>query len=140
MADELVPWSDDFLVGNVSIDLQHKELVKLTNEFYAGVQMGGVLAKVFFLQTIQGAVQYIKTHFKTEEDIMEKIEFPLFQEHKKLHEEFITEVTREIQAFEKQDTPDPAGFVKYLMNWVLNHVANSDKKITPYLEKIGAEK
>ena len=140
MADELVPWSDDFLVGHESIDLQHKELVKLTNEFYAGVQMGGVLAKVFFLQTIQGAVQYIKTHFKTEEDIMEKIEFPLFQEHKKLHEEFITEVTREIQAFEKQDTPDPAGFVKYLMNWVLNHVANSDKKITPYLEKIGAEK
>ena len=140
MADELVPWSDDFLVGHESIDLQHKELVKLTNEFYAGVQMGGVLAKVFFLQTIQGAVQYIKTHFKTEEDIMEKIEFPLFQEHKKLHEEFITEVTREIQAFEKQDTPDPAGFVKYLMNWVLNHVANSDKKITPYLVKISAEK
>ena len=136
MADKLVPWSDDYLIGNENIDLQHKELVRLTNDFYAGVQMGGVLAKVFFLRTIQGALQYVKTHFATEEAIMKKIHFPHFKEHKKQHEEFIAEVTREVENFEKVDIPDHAGFVKYLMSWILNHVANSDKKITPHLTKL----
>jgi hemerythrin len=139
MANELITWNDDFLIGNETIDSQHKELVKLTNEFYAGVQMGGVLAKVYFLQTIQGAVQYVKTHFAAEEDIMKKIKVPNFKEHKKKHEEFIAEVTREIKIFEKNDNPDPAGFVKYLMDWILQHVAESDKKITPYLRKLNPE-
>jgi len=140
MADELVPWDDDFLVGHENIDLQHQELVKMTNKFYAGVQMGGVVAKVFFMQTIQGAVQYVKTHFSTEEEIMKKINFPFMKEHKKQHEAFIAQVTREVKNFEKVDVPDHAGFVKYLMDWILNHVANTDKKLTPYLAKLGTEK
>jgi len=138
MANELIPWSDDFLVGNKDIDTQHKELVRLTNEFYAGVQMGGLLAKVHFMQTIKGAMQYIKTHFVTEEEIMQKIKFPPLEEHKKQHEEFVAEVSQEIRFFEENDVPDPEGFVKYLMDWILNHVANSDKNITPYLTKLDA--
>ena len=115
MADELVAWNDNFLVGHEKIDEQHKELVRMANEFYAGVQMGGVVAKVFFMKTIQGAVQYVKTHFATEEDIMQKSEYPLFEEHKGQHENFVAEVAQNVQAFETEDYPDPAGFVKYLV-------------------------
>jgi hemerythrin len=133
MADELVAWDDCFLVGNEKIDAQHKELVRMTNEFYAGVQMGGIVAKVFFMKTIQGAVQYIKTHFATEEEVIQNAEYPLFEEHKKQHEDFVAEVGRQIQIFETEDHPDPAGFVKFLMDWVTQHIANSDKKFAPYI-------
>ena len=136
MANELVTWTDDFTVNNVIIDGQHKELVRLTNEFYAGVQMGGVMAKVYFLQTIKGAVNYVKTHFVTEEEIMQKVDFPLYDEHKKEHEDFINAVTKQVNVFENEDNPDPAGFVKYLMNWVLKHIADSDKKYVPYIGKL----
>jgi hemerythrin len=133
MADELVAWSDDFSVSNKKIDGQHKELVRMTNEFYAGVQMGGVLAKVHFMKTIQGAVQYVKTHFATEEEIMEKVNYPNFAEHKQQHEAFVNEVAHQVENFEKEDNPDPAGFVKYLMDWVLQHIADSDKKYQPFI-------
>jgi hemerythrin len=136
MADELVAWSDDFLVGNGQIDEQHKELVKMTNEFYAGVQMGGVMAKVFFMKTIQGAVHYVKTHFSTEEEIMLKADYPYFTDHKKQHEDFVTEVTQQVQNFEREDNPDPAGFVRYLMDWVLLHIAETDKKYVPYIARL----
>lgn len=133
MADELVAWSDDFLVGNEQIDAQHKELVTMTNEFYAGCQMGGVMAKVYFMKTIQGAVRYVKTHFATEEEFMQKVNYPDFDIHRKQHEDFVAEVTTQIQVFEKEDNPDPADFVKYLMDWVMQHIADSDKKYMPYL-------
>jgi hemerythrin len=132
-ANVLVEWSDDFLVGNSQIDCQHKELVRMTNEFYSGVQMGGVMAKVYFMKTIQGAVNYVKTHFSTEENIMRQVNYPYFEAHKKQHEDFVAEVTRQIQVFDKEDNPDPAGFVKYLMDWVLRHIAASDKKYMPYI-------
>ena len=133
MADELVSWSDDFLVGEETIDSQHKELVRLTNEFYSGALMGGVMAKVFFMQTIKGAMHYVKTHFATEEELMQKLGYPFFHEHKKQHENFISEVTQQILIFEEEDNPDPVGFVHYLMSWVLNHIAESDKKYSSYI-------
>jgi hemerythrin-like metal-binding protein len=136
MADELVAWSDDFSVGNSTIDAQHKELVRMTNEFYAGVQMGGVMAKVYFMKTIQGAVLYVKTHFSTEEDFMQRAGYPDYDTHKKQHEDFVAQVSEQIQIFEKEDNPDPAAFVKYLMNWVLQHIADSDKKYIPYIARL----
>ena len=139
MADELVAWSDDFLVGNEQIDAQHKELVRMTNEFYAGCQMGGVVAKVYFMKTIQGAVLYVKTHFSTEEAIMEKAVYPDYEIHKKQHEDFVAQVTAQIQVFEKEDNPDPAGFVKFLMNWILQHIADSDKKYMPYIARLNQQ-
>ncbi|MCL2138657.1 MAG: bacteriohemerythrin [Treponema sp.] len=135
MADELVTWNDSYLIGNEQIDAQHKELIKLINEFYSGVQMGGIMAKVFFIKMIQGALQYIKIHFSTEEEIMQKIEYPHYLEHKKLHENFIKKINQQVQAFEAEDQPDPANFVKFLMDWVLQHIAQMDKKYVPYLTK-----
>ena len=135
MANELVTWDDSFLIGDEKIDGQHKELVRMTNEFYSGVQMGGVVAKVFFMKTIQGAVQYVKTHFATEEEFMQKVNYPQAEEHRMQHENFVTQVAQQVQVLEKEDNPDPAGFVKYLMDWVLNHIAESDKKYAPYIEK-----
>jgi hemerythrin len=138
MADVLVEWSDDFLVGNEEIDSQHKELVEMTNEFYAGCQMGGVMAKVYFMKTIQGAVLYVKTHFSTEERIMREVNYPDLDAHKKQHEDFVSAVTRQIQVFEKEDNPNPSEFVKYLMDWILQHIAETDKKYMPFIAKLNS--
>ena len=136
MADELVTWSDDFLVHNATIDEQHKSLVKTANEFYVHCQEGGILAKVYFLETIKSTLHYVKTHFSTEEEIMQKANYPEFAEHKKQHEDFILHVQEQIKNFENHDNPDPAGFVKILADWILKHIAASDKSYIPYIAKL----
>jgi len=136
MADELFPWSDDFSVGNSVIDEQHKELVKMTNEFYAVSRMGGFLAKVQFLKTIQGAVKYVNTHFSTEEEIMSRVKYPEFNVHKKQHEDFVAAVTEQIRMFEHEDNPSPSDFIKFLSDWIAQHIADSDKKYVPYIAKL----
>jgi hemerythrin len=136
MANELIAWNEDYSVGNKTIDDQHKELVMLTNEFYRGCKMEGALAKVYFLKTIQGAVNYIKTHFATEEEILKKVEYPVDDIHKKMHEDFIKKVVEQILVFEKEDNPDPIGFIKFLMEWIMEHIADADKLYMPYLAKL----
>ena len=133
MADELITWSDDFSVQNKTIDEQHKELVRITNEFYAGCQKGGILAKVYFFETIKSALHYIKTHFTTEEDFMQRANYPEYESHKMQHENLVARVNEQVKLFETQDNPDPAGFVKILMDWILQHIAASDKKYVSYI-------
>jgi hemerythrin len=122
-------------VGNKTIDDQHKELVKLTNEFYKDCKTNG-LAKAYFIKTIQGAVNYIKTHFSTEEEILRKVEYPVYDIHKKMHEDFIVKVVEQVHMLGKKDNPDPVGFVRFLMEWVVKHIAHADKLYTPYLVKL----
>ena len=136
MADELIAWSDDFSVQNKTIDDQHRELVRMTNELYVGCQKGGILAKVYFFETIKGALHYIKTHFSTEEELMQRANYPGLSTHKGEHEGLVARVNEQIMLFEKQDNPDPAGFVKILMDWILQHIAASDKLYVSYIAKL----
>ena len=133
MAEELITWSDDFLMGEENIDAQHQELVKLINSLYAGAQMGGVMTKVSYMEAIKGGLHYIKTHFSYEEEMMEKSSFPFYKEHKKQHEGFVAEISRSIKELEKVDKPDPGAFILFLKDWVLKHIADADKKYAPYV-------
>ena len=136
MADELIAWSDDFSVCNEVIDRQHKGLITMTNEFYAGCQRNEYLVKVYFLKTLQGAVNYAKTHFVAEEEVMRRADYPDLAAHKVEHDNFSVHVMEQVKIFENEPNPDPASFVKMLMDWILHHVAECDKKYAPYIVKL----
>ncbi|MDR2516162.1 MAG: bacteriohemerythrin [Spirochaetaceae bacterium] len=139
MAEKLtVKWEDAYSVGVTLIDDQHKELIRMTNELALGVEKGGADAEVFFMKVIQGAVKYVKTHFTTEEIIMERLKFPDYLPHKKEHENFVAEVLRDVKAFEEGKKLVPLEFAKFLQNWVLNHIAKSDKKYAAFFDELRA--
>jgi hemerythrin len=136
MANNSIVWDDSYYIGNKTIDDQHKELVKLTNEFYRDCRKEGPLRKFYFFNTVQGAINYIKTHFATEEEILKKIEYPAFDYHKKMHDDFIVQVVEQVRVFENEDNPDPRGFIRFLLEWIMKHIANADKLYIPYLVKL----
>ena len=128
-----VEWQDAFSVGSELIDNQHKELVMMTNELFRNSEsFSGVAA---FLRTIQKAVNYAKIHFATEETFMEKTNYPEYELHKAEHKSFVAEVLTQIKAFEEGRCA-PLSFALFLKKWLLNHIAVSDKKYSPYLKNI----
>ena len=135
--DMSVVWRDDFLTGHESIDEQHKEMVKMANEFYTEVQAGGVMARVYFIKAIQSSVQYIKTLFMLEEDLMQRGKYPFFKEHKAQHENFVAEVFRQVHDIETEGTPDPSNFARFLLDWISHHISDSDKKLAPFYAGLG---
>jgi hemerythrin-like metal-binding protein len=88
------------------------------------------------MKVIQGAVKYVKTHFTTEEIIMDRLKYPEYLEHKKEHEEFVAEVLRDVQAFEAGGKLVPLEFAQFLQKWVLNHIAKSDKRYATFFEEL----
>ena len=131
----LVTWSDEYSVQFEAIDNQHKQLVKMTNDLFVGCEKMDSMS--YFMRAIQGAVTYAKTHFSTEEKYMQQGHYPGFAAHRKEHEDFVEEVLRQVRSFEEGKT-SPLDFAKFLKNWLLNHIAISDKKYAPYLASIKA--
>ncbi|MCL1927202.1 MAG: bacteriohemerythrin [Treponema sp.] len=129
----LIEWEERYSVGIPVIDSQHKQLLITTNELYKACHLGSDLAKQQFKKTVQEAVTYVKYHFSTEEQIMEKTAFPEITAHKKHHAEFIQKVLTDVTNFESGKQFVPHQFVRFLRDWVLSHIAIVDSKLGDYL-------
>ena len=131
-----VEWQDAFSVGSVLIDNQHKGLVQMTNSLFQGCDRHDEMLS--FMRTIQNAVNYAKIHFATEERFMRKTQYPEYADHKAQHEGFVAEVLKQVKNFEEGNCT-PLNFALFLKSWLLNHIAVSDKKYSPYLKNIKDE-
>jgi hemerythrin len=129
----LVEWDDRYSIGIPLIDEQHKELLRQTNDLYAACLKSEEEARAFFKMVIHSMVEYVGVHFSTEEKMLEKIKYPDFEEHKRQHDEFVKEVLAHVQAFEEGKKLVPNNFVRFLKDWLLAHIAVSDKKYSTYI-------
>jgi hemerythrin len=130
---DLIQWSDRYRIGIPLIDEQHKKLIDMTNTLYTGCLAGDETAKAYFLKAIHGAVDYVRFHFSTEEKLLERINYPGIAAHKKEHENFVKEILQQVQAFQAGKKFVPNIFVRYLRDWVLTHIAVSDKLYAAHL-------
>jgi hemerythrin len=133
MDKEIVEWHDTYSVGIHLIDEQHKELINITNTLYQASLKSWENSKVAFMRAIRGAVDYVGYHFGTEEKIMQAVSYPEYNAHKKEHADFVKEVLKEVAEFQSGRKFSANSFVYYLKDWVLAHIAVSDKKLGSYL-------
>jgi hemerythrin len=131
---DLLTWDEKFSVGIPVIDEQHKKLVRMTNELFLGCERPDITI-VYFIKTIQSAVNYARSHFALEEKYMIEVHYPDYAAHKKEHEDFVAEVLRQVRLFEQGKTA-PLSFAQFLKNWLLNHIAVMDKKYSPFFMPI----
>ena len=132
MEEDSVRWSDDYSVGFEIIDNQHKELVRMTNVLFDGCKKDSAVADEVFMQTIRRAIEYAQTHFYTEEKYMKQVDYPDIVAHKHEHDKFVSTVKKAVMDFEAGNS-EPIVLARFLKNWLLTHIAESDKKYSPYL-------
>lgn len=131
----LFVWSDKFSVNIKEIDSQHKKLVDLLNSLHDSMKAGKgneVLGK-----TLTELIQYVGTHFATEEKLMSAHGYPEYNTHKAEHEK-LAQKAIELQKDFQQGAPvltvEVLGFLK---DWLQNHILGTDKKYGPFLNSKG---
>ncbi|MDR0497602.1 MAG: bacteriohemerythrin [Treponema sp.] len=129
----LVKWQNNFSIGIKLIDDQHKELIRLTNKLFVSCLAGRERSMDVFLDTIHDVVDYTSYHFTTEEKVMERVNYPEYFKHKSEHVDFVREVYDRVAEFEPGKIVAPIKFVYFLRDWVLHHIAMSDRKMGEYL-------
>lgn len=125
---ELVDWSDSLSVGIKSIDEQHRQLLEITNALFTACLEGEDAAREFFIKSARKAAEYVQSHFRAEEALLEKAGYPGLGEHRAEHEKFVKELIAQVRNFEAGLKFVPNNFARFLRDWVLTHIAIMDKK------------
>jgi hemerythrin len=133
---DLVTWSSTYSVGVESIDAQHKELINLVNDMYNHTFIDEQSERAYFKNVIHQTVEYVKTHFPAEEKILLATKYPGYAEHKKAHDLFILTVFDNIRDFDDGKKINLAAFTHFLKDWILAHIAITDKQYFDSLKRI----
>ena len=92
-----MPWDLSYELGIPVVDEQHKHLVYLCNKFRDKLTNRNVGEGASWQNALSDAlretVQYTKTHFSTEEKLMQASAYPNYDYHKRCHHEFIETIT-----------------------------------------------
>ncbi|MBU1108033.1 MAG: bacteriohemerythrin [Candidatus Riflebacteria bacterium] len=126
-------WDQSFSIGCDIVDSQHKELICLVDQLESSLenrlvpqQLGAALKFI---------VNYTRHHFSAEEAFMETIGFDELENHKKLHNNLIKEVTDILLSLKHGENLNSEDLVKFLVDWVLKHVQEEDQKIGIFARK-----
>ncbi len=130
----LIEWRNDFSVNIREVDEQHKKLIAMLNELYDAMSAGK--GKEVLSRILDGMAEYTVTHFTTEERLMREYNYPGYVKHKREHESFVRRVLEFREKFEKGEIT-AVEVMRYLSEWLKNHILGSDKKFGPYLNARG---
>ena len=134
MNEDSVTWDDVYLVGLPAIDEQHKKLVVMIGDLFQLCQEGNTSTKLSIVRAFNGVSEYTQEHFRAEEELLAKHNYPELPEHKKEHAAFITEVWTQFEQYNK-DAAAPIGLPRFLKKWLLNHIAVKDKRYAAFITK-----
>jgi hemerythrin len=121
-----VNWSEQYSVGVMEIDNQHKGLVKLINKLFDAMADGQ--ANKVLHEIIEELVKYTHVHFATEEQYFASFNYAESEAHIAEHNKFVMEVSRFKAQFEAGNIVLSFEVFKFLKSWLINHIQGSDKK------------
>lgn len=127
---ETIQWSESISVNNYEIDNQHKNLIQLTNNLI--LNSNAKVNSEIIGETLQKLLKYIKEHFKDEEELLEKCNYPKLEEHKKEHKKFVLKIVRFCKDVLDGKSTVTEEMINFLSGWLLNHTSVDDQDYKNY--------
>jgi hemerythrin len=124
---DYVVWDEQLATGIPVLDNQHKELMNLTNHLFHACRTGMKEADNVFSEAMHKMVEYVRFHFSAEQELLERIKYPEYVEHKNEHDRLVKEILTAVKEFNEGQKFVPYHFVKILKEWVFGHIAIADK-------------
>lgn len=131
----LITWSNNFSVGISIFDEHHKKLAGLVNTLHDAMKKGE--AKQIQEGILDELVVYTKNHFAEEEKYFDMYKYPDSGLHKKEHHLLTAKVVEYYTAIKSGKSVISMELMDFLRDWLLNHIANSDKKYSEFFKKNG---
>lgn len=131
----LIEWSDALSVGYAEIDEDHKKLVVMVNDLNDAVLGGKEQSTVEGI--LEELLEYTGWHFRHEERLMQQSEYPGYFEHKKEHENLVTQAVDLFKKYQDGDESVPGLLMPFLKDWLTNHILGTDMKTGAYLAAQG---
>ncbi len=125
-------WDPSLSIGIEEIDNQHQRIVNYLNELD---EANTLRDREKVSHVLMGLLDYTRTHFSFEEQLLEKSGYPLSSSHRQVHETFVSHMNNFRIRHEKGED-----ITRQLMSelriWLTNHIKKDDADYAPYAKKI----
>lgn len=131
----LFTWNDSYSVKVAKCDAQHKRLFEIINELGEAMRLGKgqeVMAK-----TVGKLLEYTRTHFREEEELMRQAKYGQLAAHQELHQKFVGDVEALEQQVNAGGYTNTVQVLSMLRDWLLNHIQKTDTKYSADLNAAG---
>ncbi|MCL2833306.1 MAG: bacteriohemerythrin [Treponema sp.] len=130
---QIVTWEETYKTKIPYIDNQHLELVNLINDLYRACLTDNKLVEATFKESMKKMVDYVRFHFSAELELLKKIKYPYYNDHKAEHDSLIKRILEAANEYQSGKKFVPHSFVRTLKDWVLSHIAVTDKQYSSYV-------
>ena len=124
-------WKPRYSVQIASIDGQHQNLFRIAGELYTAMSAGQ--GKTALAHVLDRLVQYTAVHFAHEERLMRLHDYPDLAAHRAEHQALTKQVLTFQADFQAGRATMSVQLLRFLRDWLENHIAQSDQKYAPYL-------
>ena len=133
----LVTWDQTYSVSVRKLDEQHQKLFALLNALHDAMQQGKGQAIV--QDTLRELATYTVTHFRAEEELMRRANYPGLAAHQVEHQRFVATVnqlTQDLQTGRNVSSIEVVGFIK---DWLSEHIRRTDRSYSAHLNAEGVQ-
>jgi len=120
-------WTNEYAVGVRQIDEEHQRLFALAESLHQAMLEG--LGKAILQDLLASLVAYTCYHFAHEEQLMERIGYPGYREHRAQHEDLRSRAREMQDRVASGELTITIEVIQFLVEWVRKHIASSDCRI-----------
>lgn len=127
-------WLDTYSVGVHDLDEAHKNLIRIINSFVTASMESKPLDQLTDL--LFDLIRYTRYHFRDEEELMKETGYELFENHRDLHDDLVDQLLNFTKEFFHGNIGQ-SKITEFLMDWLLTHILEEDKKYTEHFRELG---
>jgi len=128
-------WDTKYSLNITELDRQHQRLFALFNELFDAIQDGH--GDVVVGKVLTGLVDYTVYHFETEEKLFQQHGYGDEAAHRAEHAKLTEQAKELVRRQQSGEAKVTLATLKFLFDWLNNHILGSDKKFAPFLVERG---
>ena len=122
----VLEWSPELEIGIFELDLQHRSLVSIANQFYDAIEAGRPEHTINWI--LEEFLVYINMHFQTEEQYMRRYKHPDTPKHQEEHAEMLKAMRRFKRKLKAgEDVAEEV--MGFLQKWLAGHLTGFDRSL-----------
>lgn len=129
-------WTDKMSIdGGGELDRDHQILLSLLNK--CRLMANGEMDYSTLPEVIDELQSYTRYHFRREEMVMKRCNYPKYNEHCKIHNMLITKMQTIVES--NNDRQIVQWLSNFLSQWLIEHIMVMDKAFVSYIEQYSSE-
>jgi len=133
----LVTWDQSYSVSVSRLDEQHQKLFSLINSLHEAMRQGK--GQEVVQDTVRELAAYTATHFRAEEELLRKANYPGLIAHEAEHQEYVAKVNQFAEDLKAGRNASSISVLGFLKDWLAEHILRTDRSYSAYLNAQGVQ-